>query len=141
MVAYQDTIFNQVHLALVKGKISSDKDTLVRVQTINTLHDVMGINEFGSRFSSAQTLKKMQSEETGILLLLSDRESPEEILNNLKFLKGERKHTRSEAVDNRIIGIGSQILRDLGVKKMKLLGSEVKYPLAGFDLEITEFIN
>ena len=83
----------------------------------------------------------MQSEETGILLLLSDRESPEEILNNLKFLKGERKHTRSEAVDNRIIGIGSQILRDLGVKKMKLLGSEVKYPLAGFDLEITEFIN
>ena len=69
------------------------------------------------------------------------KESPEEILNNLKFLKGESKHTRSEAVDNRIVGIGSQILRDLGVKKMKLLGSEVKYPLAGFDLEITEFIN
>ena len=141
LVAYQDTIFHQVHLALVKGKISSDKDTLVRVQTINTLHDVMGINKFGSRISSSQTLEKMQSEETGVLLLLSDRESPEEILNNLKFIKGERKHTRSEAVDNRIIGIGSQILRDLGVKKMKLLGSEVKYPLAGFDLEITEFIN
>ena len=48
---------------------------------------------------------------------------------------------RSEVVDKRIIGIGSQILRDLGVKKMKVLGSKVKYPLSGFDLEITGFIN
>ena len=43
--------------------------------------------------------------------------------------------------DSRRIGIGSQILRDLGVKKIKLMGSEVRYPsLSGFDLEVTEFI-
>ena len=141
LVAYQDIIFNQVHLALVKGKISPNQEALVRVQTLNTLQDVMGINKFGSRFSFSQSLEKIQQEEIGILLLLSERETPKEILNNLKFLKGEKRNTRSEAVDNRIVGIGSQILRDLGVKKMKLLGSEVKYPLAGFDLEITEFIN
>jgi 3,4-dihydroxy 2-butanone 4-phosphate synthase/GTP cyclohydrolase II len=141
LIAYQDTIFNQIHLALVKGKVSANQDTLVRVQTLNTLQDVMGINEFGSRFSYSQSLEKIQGEEAGILLLLSERETPQEILKNMRFLKGERKHMRTEAVDNRIIGIGSQILRDLGVKKMKLLGSEVKYPLVGFDLEITEFIN
>jgi 3,4-dihydroxy 2-butanone 4-phosphate synthase/GTP cyclohydrolase II len=141
LIAYQDTIFNQIHLALVKGKVSANQDTLVRVQTLNTLQDVMGINEFGSRFSYSQSLEKIQGEEAGILLLLSERETPQEILKNMKFLKGEHKHMRTEAVDNRIIGIGSQILRDLGVKKMKLLGSEVKYPLVGFDLEITEFIN
>ena len=141
LIAYQDVIFKQIHLALVKGKVSENQDTLVRVQTLNTLQDVMGINEFGSRVSYSQALKKLQGEETGILLLLTERETPQEILNNMKFLKGELKHKRSETVDNRIIGIGSQILRDLGVKKMKLLGSEVKYPLAGFDLEITEFIN
>ena len=141
LIAYQDVIFKQIHLALVKGKVSENQDTLVRVQTLNTLQDVMGINEFGSRVSYSQALKKLQGEETGILLLLTERETPQEILNNIKFLKGELKHKRSETVDNRIIGIGSQILRDLGVKKMKLLGSEVKYPLAGFDLEITEFIN
>ena len=141
LIAYQDVIFKQIHLALVKGKVSENQDTLVRVQTLNTLQDVMGINEFGSRVSYSQALKKLQGEETGILLLLTERETPQEILNNIKFLKGELEHKRSETVDNRIIGIGSQILRDLGVKKMKLLGSEVKYPLAGFDLEITEFIN
>ncbi|GIT32668.1 MAG: hypothetical protein Ct9H300mP3_01990 [Gammaproteobacteria bacterium] len=49
----------------------------------------------------------MQSEETGYSSSLE--ESPLKKSKNLKFLKGERKHTRSEAVDNRIIGIGSQI--------------------------------
>ena len=141
LTAYQDMIFKQIHLALVKGKVSKNQDTLVRVQTLNTLQDVMGINKFGNRVSYSQALEKLQEEETGILLLLAERETPQEILNNMKFLKGELRHKRSETVDNRIVGIGSQILRDLGVKKMKLLGSEVKYPLAGFDLEITEFIN
>ena len=46
-----------------------------------------------------------------------------------------------ETTDNRIIGVGAQILRDLGIKKIRLLGASVKYPLTGFDLEITEFIN
>ena len=141
LVAYQDTIFHQIHLAMVKGKISANSETMVRVQTVNTLQDVMGINEFGSRSSYSQSLEKIQNENKGIVLLLSQKESPQEILNNLKFLKGERKQARSETVDNRMVGIGSQILRDLGVKKIKLLGSQVKYPLSGFDLEITEFIN
>ena len=141
LVAYQDTIFHQIHLAMVKGKISANSETMVRVQTVNTLQDVMGINKFGSRSSFSQSLEKIQNENKGIVLLLSQQESPQEILNNLKFLKGERKQARSETVDNRMVGIGSQILRDLGVKKIKLLGSQVKYPLSGFDLEITEFIN
>ena len=141
LVAYQDTIFHQIHLAMVKGKISANSETMVRVQTVNTLQDVMGINKFGSRSSYSQSLEKIQNENKGIVLLLSQQESPQEILNNLKFLKGERKQARSETVDNRMVGIGSQILRDLGVKKIKLLGSQIKYPLSGFDLEITEFIN
>ena len=101
----------------------------------------MGINEFGNRFSFSQSLKKIQDAGQGIILLLSEKETNQQILNNIKFLKGERKNVRSEVVDKRIIGIGSQILRDLGVKKMKVLGSKVKYPLSGFDLEITGFIN
>jgi len=39
------------------------------------------------------------------------------------------------------VGVGAQILKDLGVKKIRLLGASAKYPLTGFDLEITEFIN
>ena len=141
LFVYRDMIFNQVHLALVKGKISPKNEIIVRVQTINTLQDVMGINGFGSRISFSQAMERISTEHSGILLLLSEKETPQQILNNFKFLKGENKQKRSENVDNRMIGVGSQILRDLGVKKMKLLGTQVKYPLTGFDLEITEFIN
>ena len=141
LYAYKDTIFNQLHLALVKGEISSKKDVTVRVQTINTLQDVMGINGFGSRVSFTQSLKRIDEGGEGIILLLSQKETDQQLINNIKFLKGESKHTKSEVVDKRIIGIGSQILRDLGVKRMKVVGTEVKYPLSGFDLEITEFIN
>jgi GTP cyclohydrolase II len=72
---------------------------------------------------------------------LSNKETSGEILNNINFLKGKKRKDNSETTDNRIIGVGAQILRDLDVKKIRLLGASVKYPLAGFDLEITEFIN
>ena len=141
LVVYQDIIFSQVHLVLLKGKISKEKEVMVRVQTVNTIQDVMGINSFGTRASFSQSLERISKEECGVLLLLSDKESPEEILNNFKFLKDGKKPLRSDSADNRIIGVGSQILRDLGIKKIKLLGTEVKYPLSGFDLKITKFIN
>ena len=139
--AYSDTITGDVHLALVKGELSSEKEVIVRVQQTNALHDIMGINQFGSRWSFPDAMKKINDEGEGVLLLLSNKETSGEILNNINFLKGEKRKDNLETTDNRIIGVGAQILRDLGIKKIRLLGASVKYPLTGFDLEITEFIN
>ena len=141
LIAYRDVILNQLHLALTKGKISPSKEIMVRVQQSNTLHDVMGVTGFGSRWSFTKAMEKIDSEGGGVLLLLAQQENPEETLTNINFLKGEKGHSSIEIPDYRIVGIGAQILRDLGVKKIKLLGAKVKYPLSGFDLEITEFIN
>jgi len=140
LTAYQDSILNRTHLALTKGTISNKKATLVRVHISNSLHDVMGIKGFGKRWSFSNAMEKINKEGMGVLLLISQEETAETILNNFNFLKRKKKYTRNEAPDNRIVGIGAQILRDLGVKKIRLLGAPVKYPLAGFDLEITEFI-
>jgi len=141
LFAYRDTITNEVHLALVKGEFSSDKEVIVRVQQTNALHDIMGINQFGNRWSFSDAMKKINQEGEGVLLLLSKKETDREILNNINFLKGEKREDNAETPDNRIIGVGAQILRDLGIKKIRVLGASVKYPLTGFDLEITEFIN
>ena len=73
--------------------------------------------------------------------MIKDWTKFEDVLNNISFLKEKRKKALSESADYRIVGIGAQILRDLGVKKIRILGAQVKYPLSGFDLEITEFIN
>lgn len=141
LLAYRDTINGDVHLALVKGDLVKDSEVLVRVQQTNTLHDIMEINEFGSRWSFSDAMKKIHEEGEGVLLLLAKKETPNDILNNINFLKGEIKQSNTETTDNRIIGVGAQILKDLGVNKIRLLGASVKYPLTGFDLKITEFIN
>ena len=141
LFAYEDTINGNIHIALVKGKIDNEQDIMVRVQQNNTLQDVIGINQFGSRLSFSQAMKKINEEGSGVLLLLSHQETSEELLSNVSFLKGEKKTNESDGPDSRIVGVGAQILKDLGVKKIRLLGASAKYPLTGFDLEITEFIN
>ena len=141
LFAYEDTINGNIHIALVKGKINSEQDIMVRVQQNNTLQDVIGINQFGSRLSFSQAMKKINKEGSGVLLLLSHQETSQELLSNVSFLKGEKKTNESDGPDSRIVGVGAQILKDLGVKKIRLLGASAKYPLTGFDLEITEFIN
>ena len=141
LYAYEDTVNGDVHIALVKGEISADDEIMVRVQQNNTLQDVMGINNFGSRLSFSQAMKKIEEEEKGVILLLSHFESSKEILSNISFLKGQKSAANNEGPDSRIVGVGAQILKDLGIKKIRLLGASAKYPLAGFNLEITEFIN
>ena len=141
LLAYEDTINGYIHIALVKGKLDSDKEIMVRVQQNNTLQDVIGINQFGSRLSFSQAMNKINKEGSGVLLLLSHQETSKELLSNVSFLKGEKKVNENESPDSRIVGVGAQILKDLGVKKIRLLGASAKYPLTGFDLEITEFIN
>ena len=139
--AYEDTINGDVHIALIKGEIHENDEVMVRVQQSNTLQDVMGINEFGSRLSFSQAMKKIETEDKGVLLLLSHSESSQEILSNISFLKGQKTSKNNEGPDSRIVGVGAQILKELGIKKIRLLGASAKYPLAGFNLEITEFIN
>ena len=141
LFAYEDTINGNIHIALVKGKVDNEQDIMVRVQQNNTLQDVIGINKFGSRLSFSQAMKKINKEGSGVLLLLSHQETSQELLSNVSFLKGEKKTNESDGPDSRIVGVGAQILKDLGVKKIRLLGASAKYPLTGFDLEITEFIN
>ena len=141
LFAYEDIINGNIHIALVKGEIDSKQEIMVRVQQNNTLQDVIGINQFGSRLSFSQAMKKINTEGSGVLLLLSHQETSQELLSNVSFLKGEKKTNESDGPDSRIVGVGAQILKDLGVKKIRLLGASAKYPLTGFDLEITEFIN
>ena len=131
--AYEDTINGDVHIALIKGEILEDDEVMVRVQQSNTLQDVMGINEFGSRLSFSQAMKKIESEDKGVLLLLSHSESSQEILSNISFLKGQKTSKNNEGPDSRIVGVGAQILKDLGIKKIRLLGASAKYPLTGFN--------
>ena len=84
-------------------------------------------------------MKKINKAGKGIILLLDGDSQKEDEFNEIKASKKKRQNIPNN--DSRRIGIGSQILRDLGVKKIKLMGSEVRYPsLSGFGLEVTNFV-
>ncbi len=142
---FRDTIQNETHLALTLGDIHPDSPCVVRVQTNNYLRDVLGMRPTsGSSWSSSHALQRIADEGEGVLVLLSvgQRESIEDSLGDFF---GRARPVRSPNKDSSgaflTIGTGSQILRELGVQKMRLLSSEMKYSgISGFDLEITEYL-
>lgn len=142
---FTDSIQNETHMALTMGDIKADDPCLVRVQTSDLLRDVIGLRKKDSQsWPVANALQAIAKEGTGALVLLSAGQA-ENVSENLDVFLGKNKPTRSPNTDSSgaflTIGTGSQILRDLGVQKMRLLSSPVKYSgISGFDLEVTEYI-
>ena len=132
--AWRDSIFDNLHLAFVKGDLSTSDSPLVRVHVPNTLHDLIGIEEFGKRLNLEKALKRIGKEECGVLLLIGNYQDADEVMNDLKGAKSSVKP------ETKTVGIGSQILKELGLQQITLLGTPVKYPsLSGFDLEVMGF--
>jgi 3,4-dihydroxy 2-butanone 4-phosphate synthase/GTP cyclohydrolase II len=133
IISFLDSIHNETHLALVKGTINAESDTCVRVHMEDTFKDVL--KENSSSFSVEQALSRISKADNGVLLLLR-KQTGESILQNIDNLSRENRD------DIKTYGVGAQILSDLGVKKMKILGSPRKlHGLKGFGLEVSGYIN
>jgi len=133
---WRDVIFDEHHFSLSKGSITEETIPLVRVQTQSVLQDVLSIDEIGKKWSTRGSLKRLAKEDAGIFVLINHRDAKSYWLNMLMGKPVEVKRNR------RVIGVGSQILRALGLKKIKFLGTPTKYSgLSGFDLNIEEFVD
>ncbi len=144
--AYQDDIEGQVHIALVKAEINPDDTTLVRVHIADVATDLLAREkkDQGS-WTIRRALQRIADEGTGVVLLLGNQSSPNSILDRIAKLSGQERPTNSvqaqQSRATRTVGIGSQILVDLNVHKMRLLSPVKKYhSLAGFKLEAVEYI-
>jgi 3,4-dihydroxy 2-butanone 4-phosphate synthase / GTP cyclohydrolase II len=139
LFAYTDRTSNEVHLALTKGEIQADKETLVRVHEPLSVVDFLDSTAGRHNFSLDQALKTLAKAQSGVIVLLHRPETGKDILSILKAPTDEQRPATKW--DPRIYGIGAQILRDLGVRKMKLLASPRRMPsMTGFDLEVTGYI-
>jgi 3,4-dihydroxy 2-butanone 4-phosphate synthase/GTP cyclohydrolase II len=117
----------------VKGDISGDKDACVRVHMEDTFKDVL--QEATNSFSVDDALKHISKADNGVFLLLR-KQSDSSILKNI-----DRSTPDANGDDIKTYGVGAQILSDLGVKKMKILGSPRKlHGLKGFGLEVSEYV-
>lgn len=146
-VVYRDSDGNDAHIALVKGQIDAEQAVPVRVQTLDTLRDVVNALRNGKvGWSFKKALDFIADQENGIALLLGHQLTADEMIGQFQnyFTGEERSATAAPEANSavyRTIGTGSQILKDLGVHKMQLLNSPMRFnAISGFDLEIVEYI-
>ena len=137
LVVYRDKLTDATHLALVRGPVSPDTETLVRVHEPLSVMDLLDTGGTSHSWSIAAALAAMAEAGRGVVVLLHRTESADELRR--RALATEPPV--SAKVDLRNYGIGAQILRDLNVGKMRLMARPRKMPsMAGFDLEVTGYI-
>jgi 3,4-dihydroxy 2-butanone 4-phosphate synthase/GTP cyclohydrolase II len=141
-VAYRDTPSGGAHLALVHGTVLPDQETLVRVHQPVSMLDLLEAEATTHSWNIASAMAAIKAAPSGILVLLNCEESADQMFEQFNALNaaGQAAPVRSTGVDLRTYGIGAQILKDLGVRKMKLLASPRKMPsMVGFDLEVSGY--
>ncbi len=139
---YETTVEPAEHLALVKGNIHSGEPVLVRVHAVNVLSDVLAIGGTGDGGGStvAQSMRAIEQEGRGVLVLIRDLRAKS--VSEWVLRQSEPPGRSAAPRDRRLvdIGIGSQILADLGVRDMVLLTTSPAHVYVGleaFGLRIT----
>jgi 3,4-dihydroxy 2-butanone 4-phosphate synthase/GTP cyclohydrolase II len=143
MTVYRDRSHGDLHIALQRGHIDASVPTLVRVHVAATLRDLLGTEVDGERgWDTQRSLCAIDRAGAGVLVLLSRRETDEQLLASVDLALGRREPAvRSATEPYNTVGLGSQILRDLGVGKIRLMGAPIKYnALSGFGLEVCDYL-
>ncbi|MCM8593842.1 bifunctional 3,4-dihydroxy-2-butanone-4-phosphate synthase/GTP cyclohydrolase II [Accumulibacter sp.] len=134
--AYTDRTSGEVHLALTRGDIRPDRETLVRVHEPLSVVDFLDPGGGRHTFPLNVAQSALARVEAGVIVLLHRPESGQDILAILREPAAARRP--AARWDPRLYGIGAQILRDLGVGRMKLLASPRRMPsMTGFGLDVT----
>ena len=134
-----------LHLALVMGDIKSNHPTLVRVHLQDTLCDVLGSQRNDVGWPLRDTLRYIAAAGAGVAVVLRKKEDAGELVRRIRDYqlkdKGVNFPKPAASIDLRTYGAGAQILADIGVGKMRVLGAPKKvHGLAGFGLEIVEYV-
>ena len=142
-IAYRDKPSGSAHLALVHGQIVAQNETLVRVHQPLSMIDLLETKATTHSWGMAASMAAIKASDSGVLVLLNCEETADEMLAQFMALDQPFPETPSRAAshDLRNYGIGAQILRDIGIRKMKLLANPRKMPsMTGFDLDVVGYL-
>jgi 3,4-dihydroxy 2-butanone 4-phosphate synthase/GTP cyclohydrolase II len=135
---------HQVHLALVKGEIRAEEPVLARVLVTDTIRDLLGAaNPLRPSWSLHQSMARINQEGKGVVVVLANDRGLGDVAEQLTQFHAQTDPAASIPAPQGsylTVGTGSQILRDVGVGKMRLLSYPTKYAISGFDLEVVEYI-
>jgi 3,4-dihydroxy 2-butanone 4-phosphate synthase / GTP cyclohydrolase II len=145
LTTFRDTIDNQVHFALSKPQKDPSKPVLVRVHLHDYLNDVLNCQRGDLRSWPLDKAMIRINEEGGIVVIIGHENSQQDLLARIEHYSAVDAEQLTEICKpksaSRRVGVGSQILKAMGVKQMRLLSSPKRYVLSGFGLEVVEYIS
>ena len=146
LVAYQDTVEERVHFALVAGEPDRDeRPALIRVHVSDSLNDLTGSRRDAHLWSIGGALERIASEGTGALIILRSHETEQDILSHVHTYEQQDRGVVLPSIerghDLRTFGLGTQILLDLGLARVRVLGTPRRLlGVSGFGLEIVDYV-
>jgi 3,4-dihydroxy 2-butanone 4-phosphate synthase/GTP cyclohydrolase II len=139
--AFQDEPSQAVHLALVKGAWTPDTSVPVRVHEPLSVLDVLEVGRTMHSWSLDASLRYIAEQGQGVVVLLNCGESAAQLLEQFEGKARAAQAPTRGRMDLRTYGVGAQILRDVGVTRMQLMGAPRRMPsMAGYALEITGYL-
>jgi 3,4-dihydroxy 2-butanone 4-phosphate synthase/GTP cyclohydrolase II len=144
MVLFRDKPTGQPHIALMLGDPSAHDETLVRVHEPTTPLDLIDTSRGTHAWSIHRSLAAIRARGHGVLVMLNCAAPAESIFAQgdlmAELARGNGTRRRTTKFDLRTYGTGAQILKELGVRRMRLLTSPRKLPsVTGYDLEIVGY--
>ena len=142
MHLYEDSVHNTTHLALTRGTIKRQQSCLVRVHVEQTLYDTLALHNPHHRpYLLPDVMQRCAEVEQCAILILRLPDRYQKLSDDADRLRAGNKSEQELQHDRRTIGVGGQILRDLGVGRMQLLGTPHNYRgLGGFGLSIDSYM-
>jgi 3,4-dihydroxy 2-butanone 4-phosphate synthase/GTP cyclohydrolase II len=138
LVAYRDLPSSAIHLALVLGEPQAGRETLVRVHEPLSVLDLLDAGPGTHSWGVGEALSAIRKAGEGVVVLLNCSQPDAALEARL----AEERRIETRAMDLRTYGIGAQILRDIGVGRMRLMAAPRKMPsMAGFGLEVTGYLD
>ena len=139
--AFKDKTAHGVHLALVKGQWQADEAVLARVHEPLSVLDALEVGRAMHSWSLDASLARVASEGKGVVVFLNCGESSAQLLAQFDGTARASHGPERGRMDLRTYGVGAQILRECGVRKMKLMGTPRRMPsMTGYGLEIVGYV-
>jgi 3,4-dihydroxy 2-butanone 4-phosphate synthase/GTP cyclohydrolase II len=149
LYAYQDCVSLEVHVALAHGRLDGPQAPLVRVHLADTLRDLLGVQGTARTWTLRAAMQRIVEAGSGVVVVLRQQESARELADAVRSFAATappvvpgvpEPMTRAEGV-LRTFGVGAQILKDLGVRRMRVLSAPKQmHGISAFGLEVEGYV-
>jgi 3,4-dihydroxy 2-butanone 4-phosphate synthase/GTP cyclohydrolase II len=157
LCAYEDRGSHAVHLALVRGRLDGADAPLVRVHVADTLRDALGVSGDGRSWTLRRALELVAAAANGVVIILREAEPAYDLAAALQALQrpmagapgtagspadtGTQPSLKAQASVLRTFGVGAQILKDLGISRMRVLSQPKQmHGLSAFGLTVEAYV-